>query len=78
MCYLQTCFTIDTFEHWNVIMWIKSKNFAWFASWKSNGWSYLYTKNVITCFEWRIVGQFHCEILDIKIFTMFYSHLEQK
>jgi len=47
------------------------------ASWRNSGWSYLYTKNVITCFEWRIVGQFHCDILDIRIFTTFNSHLDK-
>ncbi len=41
---------------------IKSRIFAWFTSWWSNIWNYLYTKKFITYFEWRIVGWFHCNI----------------
>jgi hypothetical protein len=35
-------------------------------------------KNVITYFEWKIIGRFHCDTLDIRIFTTSNSHLEQK
>ncbi len=58
MCYLQQCnnwyaSSIGVFSTWIIF-----KKFAWFASWRNNGWNYLYKKMLLPTLNGRLLADF--------------------